>query len=48
MATADAEGGGSLEQPAADAEFARYYYRQAMTHGVETARTRLEALRPER
>ena len=43
-----AEGVGSVEQPASDAEFARHYYRQAMTHGVETARTRLEALRPER
>jgi hypothetical protein len=47
-ATTNADGRASLEQPASDTEFARFYYRRAMTHGVEAAGPRLQALTSDR
>ena len=43
-AATNADGGASLEQQASDTEFARFYYRRAMTNGVEAAGPRLQAL----
>ena len=47
-AATNADGRASLEQPASDTEFARFYYRRAMTHGVEAAGPRLQALASDR